>query len=378
MILFADIISLFIVLYTWFRLYDNHHIDKLSKRLYTASGLWLIILLILDQIWQILFESEDFSDLVNKQMNVITCIIYLMLPLCIGGMIFMPSLKSIMAEKIVDFILIAGLAVVPVINIWKPILFYHEEKNIFYTDFYKYYFIFELLVLVTMIRQYYVRTFPFDYSDNMLLAFAQIIVSLGVIADLLYNDLTITWNCFAMCYLMLLLAIEQMFAKLDSVTKLHNRNAYVKRLFRLKRVKNVTIVMFDLNRLKHFNDNYGHSAGDAYLLSFGQTIKKKLEDLGELFRVGGDEFCFVSTKANKESLNSLLTELRKTGKCDPEFGDYPLDFAFGIAERKAGENLFATVEKADIIMYEDKDKQRMDRPDAFEDDRSYIRREAKK
>ena len=374
MILFSDIIGLVIVFYTWFRLYDNHHMDRRSKLIYAISGFWLAVLLVLDQIWQLIFEKKNFTDFDNTALNVITCMIYLMIPLAMAGMLIMPTLKTVFVEKIFDIIFVLIFMALPIVNIWKPILFCHFNGDISYTLTHDVYVAFELLVFMFFIRQYYSRTFPFDFSDNAMLAFAQILVVIGVVANIGYNELLVTWNCLSLCYLLLLLAIEQMFAKLDSVTKLHNRDAYVKYIFRLKRKADVTVVMFDLNRLKHFNDTYGHSAGDAYLMAFAQTTSKRLKKYGELFRVGGDEFCFVSTLANTETLKTILDKLREENKCDEEFGDYPVDFAYGIAERTTGENVFATVERADENMYRDKDEQRKNRPDEIDADRSYVRR----
>ena len=373
MILFSDIIGLVIVFYTWFRLYDNHHMDKRSKLIYAISGLWLATLLVLDQVWQSIFEKSNFTEFDNSALNVITCVIYLMIPLAMAGMLNMPTLKTVLVEKIFGYIFVLIFIAFPLVNIWKPILFCHINGNISYTKTHDVYVALELLIFIIFVRQYYSRNFPFDFSDNAMLAFAKILVIIGVVANIGYKELLVTWNCISLCYLLLLLAIEQMFAKLDSVTKLHNRDAYVKYIFRLKRKADVTVVMFDLNRLKHFNDTYGHSAGDAYLMAFAQTTSNRLKKFGELFRVGGDEFCFVSTTAKAGDLDLILSKLRKENKCDIEYGDYPVDFAYGIAERESGENVFATVERADENMYCDKDEQRKKRPDEIDADRSYVR-----
>ena len=104
MILFSDIIGLVIVFYTWLRLYDNHHMDRRSKLIYAISGFWLAVLLILDQIWQLIFEKKNFTDFDNTALNVITCMIYLMIPLAMAGMLIMPTLKTVFVEKIFDII----------------------------------------------------------------------------------------------------------------------------------------------------------------------------------------------------------------------------------------------------------------------------------
>ncbi len=53
----------------------------------------------------------------------------------------------------------------------------------------------------------------------------------------------------------------------------------------------LVVAIFDLNRFKHYNDTYGHLAGDVLLAWLGRRFADHLEpgDLG--YRMGGDEFC---------------------------------------------------------------------------------------
>jgi two-component system cell cycle response regulator len=52
-----------------------------------------------------------------------------------------------------------------------------------------------------------------------------------------------------------------------------------------------TLVFFDLNGFKQYNDTFGHAAGDALLARLGAALAAPLQAEGRAYRLGGDEFC---------------------------------------------------------------------------------------
>jgi two-component system, cell cycle response regulator len=52
-----------------------------------------------------------------------------------------------------------------------------------------------------------------------------------------------------------------------------------------------TLVFFDLNGFKQYNDTFGHNAGDSLLARLGAGLADALGDAGRAYRLGGDEFC---------------------------------------------------------------------------------------
>ena len=51
------------------------------------------------------------------------------------------------------------------------------------------------------------------------------------------------------------------------------------------------LVLFDLDGFKHYNDSFGHQAGDALLVRMGGALERDLGGAGRAYRMGGDEFC---------------------------------------------------------------------------------------
>ncbi len=81
----------------------------------------------------------------------------------------------------------------------------------------------------------------------------------------------------------------------DPLTGLGNRRALAQHLQReLSRVDDadpLVLVLFDLDGFKHYNDTFGHPAGDALLVRLGASLANYLHERGDAFRMGGDEFC---------------------------------------------------------------------------------------
>ena len=58
----------------------------------------------------------------------------------------------------------------------------------------------------------------------------------------------------------------------------------------LKRSKRVMLIMMDIDQFKEYNDTYGHSAGDEYIVFIANILKSALRGTDLACRMGGDEF----------------------------------------------------------------------------------------
>jgi diguanylate cyclase (GGDEF)-like protein len=57
----------------------------------------------------------------------------------------------------------------------------------------------------------------------------------------------------------------------------------------------VSVLLFDLNGFKRYNDTFGHPAGDELLSELGGALRTSVSDDGVAYRFGGDEFCVLLT-----------------------------------------------------------------------------------
>ena len=76
-------------------------------------------------------------------------------------------------------------------------------------------------------------------------------------------------------------------ARTDKLTELPNRRALLYDLDEPAGAR--TLVFFDLDGFKDYNDSFGHSAGDELL----RRLAGELAQVGRAYRFGGDEFCLL-------------------------------------------------------------------------------------
>lgn len=101
-------------------------------------------------------------------------------------------------------------------------------------------------------------------------------------------------------------------AETDWLTGLYNRGAmehYVTESLKKKRAGNMIVI--DLDYFKRVNDRYGHIAGDHFLQTMGEVLKKMLSRSCLIGRVGGDEFAIFSPDVcTGEEMDSRCARIR--------------------------------------------------------------------
>ena len=90
-----------------------------------------------------------------------------------------------------------------------------------------------------------------------------------------------------------------MWNQLDGLTGLLSQKSYLNRTLNLQPEDKMLIVL-DLDNFKYINDTYGHQAGDQCLKVIAECLKKAYSRYGNCYRIGGDEFCVLFRKPEKE------------------------------------------------------------------------------
>jgi two-component system cell cycle response regulator len=110
-------------------------------------------------------------------------------------------------------------------------------------------------------------------------------------------------------------------AMTDALTGLGNRRALAAEIDDLLPAEGepprpVVLALFDLDGFKHYNDTFGHPAGDALLVRLGRNLASSLEQRGSAFRMGGDEFCVLIEPGGDEAeqlVRSAAAALSESG-----------------------------------------------------------------
>jgi diguanylate cyclase (GGDEF)-like protein len=101
----------------------------------------------------------------------------------------------------------------------------------------------------------------------------------------------------------------------DALTGLYNRrfleDALNRELLRAERSgKPVSVVMIDVDHFKHFNDKYGHDAGDFVLSAVARVITNSIRPSDIACRYGGEELAVVLSEANLECARERAEHMR--------------------------------------------------------------------
>jgi diguanylate cyclase (GGDEF)-like protein len=124
--------------------------------------------------------------------------------------------------------------------------------------------------------------------------------------------------------------------------------------------RSFALIMVDIDHFKRFNDDHGHSSGDAVLVAVSSYLQGSMREGDWMFRYGGEEFVLLLREANARDAEQKAQDLRKgisslTIKLGE--GSLPrLTVSMGIAEYpQHGDDLQALIEKADAALYASKE-----------------------
>jgi len=143
----------------------------------------------------------------------------------------------------------------------------------------------------------------------------------------------------------------------DSLTGLYNRAFYESQLDRLGKGRQypISIIVIDLDGLKHTNDRYGHAAGDRMICKAADVLKMAFRADDLVARTGGDEFTILLTETDYHSLQLVLNRIHSylddANTAEPSF---EIRFSLGTAIAESNEKFHDAVKLADMRMYEDK------------------------
>ena len=152
-------------------------------------------------------------------------------------------------------------------------------------------------------------------------------------------------------------------AMTDALTSIGNTAAYMERTEKLdvaiaEGKASFRVAVFDINFLKHLNDEYGHMCGDRVIRGAAALIAGVF-GADNTYRIGGDEFIAIAEGATDEEMASGLAGLDEAAAKYNEANrdlDGILSISKGLASYRPGEDMtFKSVfSRADKDMYESK------------------------
>jgi diguanylate cyclase (GGDEF)-like protein/PAS domain S-box-containing protein len=157
-------------------------------------------------------------------------------------------------------------------------------------------------------------------------------------------------------------------AHFDHLTGLANRRHFLDQarseLARIGRYGGeLSLIMFDIDHFKRFNDTYGHDIGDLVLQKIAEIGRKTIRKSDIIGRIGGEEFVVLLPHTDKQRAMDAAERLRVAiakGQVRPQSGS-PLRFtaSFGvITTRDKSKNIDELLIQVDAAMYQAKESGR--------------------
>jgi diguanylate cyclase (GGDEF)-like protein len=122
--------------------------------------------------------------------------------------------------------------------------------------------------------------------------------------------------------------------------------------------RELSLVLFDLDRFKDINDAHGHLAGDAVLRAVCQTVASAIREEDVLARYGGEEFAVLLPETDLARALLLAEKLRglvASGEFTVEGESVPVTVSLGVASlAQDGGTAEDLLRRADERLYEAK------------------------
>jgi diguanylate cyclase (GGDEF)-like protein len=113
-----------------------------------------------------------------------------------------------------------------------------------------------------------------------------------------------------------MLRASRLEATTDALTGLGNRRKLLDDLAYAHETADAgRLVLLDLDGFKSYNDAFGHLAGDALLARLGRSLAAVAGDRAQAYRLGGDEFCVLSSRDGdaEDDVLEIAGALREQG-----------------------------------------------------------------
>lgn len=154
----------------------------------------------------------------------------------------------------------------------------------------------------------------------------------------------------------------QELAVTDGLTKLYNSRHFYETLdVEIRRARRygrpLSLLLFDIDKFKNFNDTYGHIEGDRALARIARAVQDCIRLTDTAFRYGGEEFTVLMPETDEEEAlgvgQRVCEEVRDlVHRADDK--EVHLTISVGVTQCTPGEDLADMVKRVDEAMYKAK------------------------
>lgn len=152
-------------------------------------------------------------------------------------------------------------------------------------------------------------------------------------------------------------------AETDELTQALNRRRFLEVLDEeinraVRYARPLSLIMFDVDRLKEINDSGGHEAGDRALVWLCEVVRSAVRKNESLARFGGDEFMLLLPETRLQAAIKTADRLCKSLAQRRDAAPAPLACSFGVCEYAAEETGDEFIRRVDQALYKAKSEGR--------------------
>jgi two-component system, cell cycle response regulator len=148
----------------------------------------------------------------------------------------------------------------------------------------------------------------------------------------------------------------------DGLTQVFNRRYFLEQLdrevSRARRYRrDLSLILFDIDRFKSINDTYGHLAGDYVLKQLATVVKGKIRREDVLARYGGEEFAIILPEIDATNSLAFAEKIRRLVERAPfkfEETKIAVTVSIGLSTCLESDDSAALLKRTDEKLYEAK------------------------
>lgn len=148
----------------------------------------------------------------------------------------------------------------------------------------------------------------------------------------------------------------------DEMTGISNRRHimnFLNRLMVSDEIHTISLIMMDIDYFKKINDTYGHSVGDVVIKEVSAVLSENIKDIGNIGRIGGEEFLIVLPNVVLEDAYHQAEKLRQSVELLTwKHSDMRVTISGGVYCEHESESLDELLEKVDERLYASKNNGR--------------------
>ena len=347
-----NIFSIIPLLFT-ITLAKKHILQSRKNVYYIVAAVITIILLLLEIFVTVVATQSDIKFVIwHKLTNILGFSLSPIVPYVI--LQFISGDNKTYGSRSLWILPLYANIILCIASFWSGFIFTVDSQNQYFReDFFFIPTFVSMIFFLIILYEFFKNRTNVAKTDRMMLFMVFLLPVASTAFQIAFPSMLVIWPSIAMSLLLYYIHTLEVQFDFDIQTQIENRSAFEKHLKVHENRKNVTLFVFDLNDLKKTNDLYGHETGDKLIKTAANILSKHFEGVGEVFRIGGDEFCAVCPVLTSEEATVILEML--TDEIDKAHFSLPikLSMAFGLSQYDmlVDISISTALSRADDAMY---------------------------